>query len=174
VHQSSSAGRWLETTVAWGERRISATTMKQFYVYIMANRARTLYTGMTNGLPSRVWEHKHMQTDGFTRRYLIDRLVYYELAPDAESAIQREKQIKGWVRRKKVALIESINPDWRDLSQDFLDVRTGVPQSPFHSANRERRDSSLSKTHGRAPTTGLAQSAEAIQRGAQNDNEVLA
>jgi putative endonuclease len=119
--------------------------MKDFYVYIMANRARTLYTGMTNSLAYRVWQHKHMEIDGFTRRYLIDRLVYYEIAPDAASAIQREKQIKGWVRRKKVALIESVNSEWRDLSGDFLDIRPTLADSQAYFRKRGRRDSSLSK-----------------------------
>jgi putative endonuclease len=66
-----------------------------------------------------VYEHKHMLQDGFTRRYLINRLVYYEATNDIEAAIRREKQIKSWVRRRKIALIESINRPWRDLSEDF-------------------------------------------------------
>ena len=93
--------------------------MNAYYVYIVANRARTLYTGLTNNLPRRVHEHKHMVCDAFTRRYLIDRLVYYEATNDVETAIRREKQIKSWVRRRKTALIESVNPDWKDLSDDF-------------------------------------------------------
>ena len=95
--------------------------MKQYYAYIMANRSRTLYTGVTSDLERRVWEHKHMVTEGFTRRYLIDRLVYYEVTDDVTSAIAREKQIKGWSRSNKLALIESVNPGWRDLSEDFAD-----------------------------------------------------
>jgi putative endonuclease len=79
----------------------------------------TLYTGLTNNLPKRVYEHKHMLQDGFTRRYLINRLVYYEATNDIEAAIRREKQIKSWVRRRKIAQIESINRPWRDLSEDF-------------------------------------------------------
>src|SRR3990172_1834587 len=98
--------------------------MKQYYSYIMANRSRTLYTGVTSDLERRVWEHKHMVTEGFTRRYLIDRLVYYEVTDDVTSAIAREKQIKGWSRSKKLALIESVNPRWRDPSEDFLDSRS--------------------------------------------------
>ena len=93
--------------------------MRDYYVYIMANRARTLYTGFTNNLPKRVYEHKHMLCDGFTRRYLIDRLVYYEATTDVEAAIRREKQIKSWLRRRKDALIESVNPEWKDLSDDL-------------------------------------------------------
>ncbi|TMB70606.1 MAG: GIY-YIG nuclease family protein [Chloroflexi bacterium] len=145
--------------------------MKQMYVYIIANRSRTLYTGMTNDLPLRVWHHKHMQTDGFTRRYLIDRLVYYELAPDAASAIQREKQIKGWVRRKKIALIESVNPEWRDLSLDFIDIRPAVAPGPFHLGERDRRDSSPLIAAVRTRANPKQRSGDPSQRGAQNDGK---
>lgn len=124
--------------------------MKEMYVYMMANRSRTLYVGVTNDLARRVWEHKHTQTAGFTRRYLIDRLVHYEVAPDAASAILREKQIKGWVRRRKVGLIESVNPEWRDLSLDFLDIRPTVSAIEARDEMRERRDSSLATTRPRA------------------------
>ena len=93
--------------------------MKQYYVYIMTNRSRTLYTGMTNDLRRRVWQHKQKQVEGFTKRYNITQLVFYEETPDVNAAITREKQIKGWVRRKKIALIEENNPDWNDLSSDW-------------------------------------------------------
>jgi putative endonuclease len=93
--------------------------MRQFYVYIMTNHSRTLYTGMTNDLLRRVAEHKQKLIPGFTARYNITRLVYYEETPDVHSAIAREKQIKGWVRAKKVALIEAANPQWRDLSAEW-------------------------------------------------------
>jgi len=82
----------------------------------MTNRSMTLYTGVTNNLERRVYEHKHKLVDGFTKKYNIARLVYYEATDDVQSAIAREKQIKGWLRRKKVALIESVNPEWRDLA----------------------------------------------------------
>jgi putative endonuclease len=87
-----------------------------YYVYIMTNRSMTLYTGVTNNLERRVYEHKHKLLDGFTKKYNIARLVYYEATDDVQWAIAREKQIKGWLRRKKVALIESVNPEWRDLA----------------------------------------------------------
>jgi putative endonuclease len=90
--------------------------MKQFYVYIMTNKSRTLYTGVTNDLERRVYEHKQKLVAGFTAKYNIDRLVYYEATEDVNSAIYREKQIKGWLRAKKIALIESMNPKWTDLS----------------------------------------------------------
>ena len=90
--------------------------IKTYYVYIMTNRSKTLYTGMTNNLHRRVYEHKTKQGSGFTRKYNIDRLVYYEETPDVKAAIAREKQIKGWLREKKIALIEETNPNWEDLS----------------------------------------------------------
>jgi putative endonuclease len=89
---------------------------RQYYVYIMTNRSRTLYTGVTNHLERRVYEHKHRLTKGFTSDYSIDTLVYYEAWNDIRAAIAREKTIKGWVRVKKIALIESRNPSWEDLS----------------------------------------------------------
>ena len=90
--------------------------MKQYYVYIMTNKSRTLYTGVTNDLERRVYEHKQKLVVGFTAKYNIDRLVYYEATEDVNSAIYREKQIKGWLRAKKIALIGSMNPKWTDLS----------------------------------------------------------
>ena len=79
--------------------------MKTYYVYIMASRSRTLYTGVTNNLERRVVEHKRELVPGFTARYRIERLVYYEVFGDIRQAIQREKKIKGWLRAKKIALI---------------------------------------------------------------------
>jgi putative endonuclease len=87
----------------------------------MTNRTRTLYTGVTNNLKRRVYEHKHKLIEGFTKKYNITRLVYYEATPDVRSAIAREKQIKGWLRSKKIALIESVNPEWRDLSEGWYE-----------------------------------------------------
>jgi putative endonuclease len=95
--------------------------MAEYYVYIMANRSRTLYTGVTNNLQRRVYEHKQKLVEGFTKKYNITRLVYYESTNDINAAIAREKQIKGWLRSKKVSLIESINPDWGDLSMDWFE-----------------------------------------------------
>jgi putative endonuclease len=94
--------------------------MRQFYVYIMTNKSRTLYTGVTNDLERRVYEHKHKLVEGFTARYNIKLLVYYEACEDIRAAIAREKQIKGWLRAKKIALIESMNPGWNDLSEEWL------------------------------------------------------
>ena len=93
---------------------------KQYYVYIMTNYKNTvLYTGVTNDLIRRVYEHKSKVNEGFTKRYNINKLVYYEIAESAESAILREKQIKGGSRKKKIDLINSMNPEWDDLYADL-------------------------------------------------------
>ncbi len=91
-------------------------TVNQYYVYIMTNKSRTLYTGVTNDLERRVYEHKQKLVPGFTAKYNITRLVYFEVTQDVQAAIAREKQIKGWLRRKKISLIESLNSEWKDLS----------------------------------------------------------
>jgi putative endonuclease len=95
--------------------------MKQYYVYIMTSSSGTLYTGTTNNLKRRVYEHKHKLIEGFTQKYNITRLVYFEETGDVSAAIAREKQIKGWRRSKKIALIESLNPKWQDLSDGWYD-----------------------------------------------------
>jgi len=95
--------------------------MKTYYVYIMTNKSRTLYTGVTNNLERRVYEHKHKLIPGFTSKYNITKLVYYEETDNINVAIAREKQIKGWLRARKIALIESENPKWKDLSLDWYD-----------------------------------------------------
>jgi putative endonuclease len=93
--------------------------MPNYFVYIMSSASRTLYVGVTNNLERRVYEHKEKLTDGFTSKYNVTQLVYYEETPDIYAAITREKQIKGWLRAQKVALIESMNPTWTDLSNDW-------------------------------------------------------
>jgi putative endonuclease len=95
--------------------------MSQYYVYVMANYAHTLYTGITNDLERRVYEHKYKIVEGFTKRYDLNVLVYYEATEDVQAAIEREKQIKGWRRDKKLAMIEAVNPDWDDLSESWYD-----------------------------------------------------
>jgi len=89
--------------------------MRQYWVYILASRARTLYTGVTNDLEVRLAQHREGK-HGFTAKYRITRLVYYETTNDVMAAIEREKQIKAWTRAKRVALIESVNPTWDDLA----------------------------------------------------------
>jgi putative endonuclease len=93
--------------------------MNQYYIYILSNKSKTLYTGITNNLERRIFEHKSKKIKGFTSKYNITLLVYYEITNDVKSAIAREKQIKGWVRKKKIDLIESMNPEWNDLSGDW-------------------------------------------------------
>jgi len=92
---------------------------RQPAVYILASKQNgTLYTGVTSDLVKRVWQHKNDLAEGFTQKYSVHMLVYYELAGDMGTAIAREKQIKGGSRMKKLALIESMNPGWRDLYED--------------------------------------------------------
>jgi putative endonuclease len=93
--------------------------MKTYYVYIMTNHSGTLYTGMTNNLGQRIYEHKHKLVPGFASKYNITKLVYYEEGNDANAALAREKQIKSWLRSKKIELIESLNPEWQDLGLDW-------------------------------------------------------
>jgi putative endonuclease len=92
---------------------------RRYYVYIATNATRTLYTGVTNDLERRMYEHRNKLFPGFTSKYNISWLVYYEETDDIGVAIMREKQIKGWTRAKKVALIESTNRKWQDLSREW-------------------------------------------------------
>ena len=89
-----------------------------YFVYILSSRGRVLYVGVTNDLRRRVLEHKAHLVPGFTQRYNVDRLVYFEATANVQAALAREKEIKGWRREKKVALIEAENPEWRDLAED--------------------------------------------------------
>ena len=93
--------------------------MKQYYVYILTNKSKTLYVGLTNNLIRRLYEHKQKLVNGFTKKYNMTHLVYLEETSDVVSAIAREKQIKGWLRRKKISLIETVNPEWKDLAEDW-------------------------------------------------------
>lgn len=93
----------------------------RYFVYILASRSRTLYTGMTNDLERRVYEHKNKLIPGFTAQYNVNRLVFFEETGNVEEAIAREKQIKDWTRAKKIALIESQNPKWQDLSEEWFE-----------------------------------------------------
>ena len=93
---------------------------KQYCVYILTTSRNTaLYTGVTNDLVRRVYEHKNEIVGGFTKKYKVHKLVYYEAGGDVLAAIAQEKQIKSWVRQKKLALITSFNPDWRDLYDEL-------------------------------------------------------
>jgi putative endonuclease len=95
--------------------------MKEFFVYMMSNRSRVvLYTGVTSKLEGRVWEHKNHVVKGFTSKYKLDHLVYYQQFSDAICAITREEEIKGWRREKKNELVRKLNPKWKDLAKKLF------------------------------------------------------
>ncbi|HVN29648.1 MAG TPA: GIY-YIG nuclease family protein [Candidatus Binataceae bacterium] len=94
---------------------------REFYAYILTNRTHTLYVGVTSDLYHRVEEHRNGTGGAFTSKYKITRLVYFEQFDSPSEAIAREKEIKGWLRRKKIALIEAENPKWSDLSREWFD-----------------------------------------------------
>jgi putative endonuclease len=94
---------------------------KYYYVYILANKRRgTMYVGVTSNLVQRVWQHKEVQVEGFTKRYGVKSLMWYEQYEDVEQAILREKQIKKWDRLWKIELVESFNPEWNDLYETIV------------------------------------------------------
>jgi putative endonuclease len=99
--------------------------MHHFYGYILSSKSRVLYTGITDDIYRRTWEHKNDINRGFTSDYKVHRLVYYETFKYVNNAIAREKSIKRWLRRKKIALIEAKNPTWEDLSESWFDGKTG-------------------------------------------------
>ncbi len=92
---------------------------KTYFVYLLASKSRKLYVGVTNNLERRLYEHKHKLVEGFTKAYNIDRLVFFESTSDVRVAVEREKEIKKWRREKKIALIESMNATWEDLSEGW-------------------------------------------------------
>ena len=95
--------------------------MKQYYIYILTNQYHTVfYVGVTNNLIRRVYEHKNKLVKGFTSKYNINKLVYYEVFSDIRDAIYREKQIKSWSRKKKKEMIEKLNPEWKDLYEEIV------------------------------------------------------
>lgn len=92
-----------------------------YFVYMLTNQNNTvLYTGVTNNLKRRLYEHQHNLIDGFTKKYNVHKLVYFDYTSDINSAIAREKQIKGWSRAKKNALINEFNPEWKDLTESIM------------------------------------------------------
>ena len=95
--------------------------MKRFYVYILSSKSKVLYVGMTNELSRRTFEHKNGLIEGFTKKYNVNSLVYYEIQNDFESAIKREKQLKNWHRQWKINFIETRNKDWKDLYPEIED-----------------------------------------------------
>ncbi len=96
------------------------TSDQSYYFYLMASASRVLYAGVTNDIERRVWEHKQKVIKGFSQRYNTVELVYFETHGEIRTAIRREKQVKGWLRAKKIALIESANPGWKDLSAGWF------------------------------------------------------
>lgn len=97
---------------------------RRYYVYILSNALRRIYIGITNNLERRVYERKHTLIAGFTTKYNITQLVHFDISSDVLAAITREKQLKGWLRRKKLALIDSQNPTWEDLGNGWFDSPT--------------------------------------------------
>ena len=93
---------------------------KSFFVYILSNPARQLYIGVTSNIDRRVWEHRSGAVPGYTQPHRIHELVYWEMTPNARAAIAREKELKNLKRRRKIELVESMNPEWRDLYQPAL------------------------------------------------------
>ncbi|MEP6671142.1 MAG: GIY-YIG nuclease family protein [Chthoniobacter sp.] len=118
--------------------------MKDLFVYILTNERRTtLYIGVTNNLEGRLWQHQNDEGARFTRRYNLTVLIYYETYPDPLSAIAKEKQLKGWKRERKEALIATLNPDWENLGVKFgweSLVKPRGPSTPLHSAQDDREE----------------------------------
>jgi len=103
------------------------------YVYILASHSRVLYTGITSDLRRRMYQHKHGLIPGFTSDYAVNRLVYFESTTHVRAAIERERQIKGWRREKKLRLIESVNAGWLDLSEGWFEPPDSPGPSPWPS-----------------------------------------
>ncbi len=118
---------------------------RPFFVYIMASRSGTLYIAITNDIARRAYEHKHGLVCGFTSKYRVTRLVYCESTEDVGAALDREKQLKRWSRQKKIALVESMNPNWEDLSVEKADKS--------HLAARDP-SASVGMTHPRQEQSG--------------------
>jgi putative endonuclease len=106
---------------------------KTYWVYILSNKSKMLYTGVTNNLMNRVYQHRKKLIPGFTKRYNVTTLVYFETTHDIRAAIRREKQIKGWLRAKKLALIKLANPTWEDLGAEWFRHR-----GPVETLNRPK------------------------------------
>lgn len=127
-----------------------------FFVYIMASKSRVLYTGITNDLYVRVFQHKTERFDGFTKKYRVHRLVYFESFRYVNSAIAREKEIKHWIRQRRVALIESMNPTWEDLAATWFDAEllanpNGPPVMKYDPSKRQTFGNSRAELTLKAP-----------------------
>ena len=108
--------------------------VREYCSYMMGSYCGALYAGVTNDLTRRLYEHQQKFVEGFTKKYNVTKLVYYEAADSIEAAIEREKQVKGWLRRKKVALIESVNPYWEDLAKEWYE-ETPIAPDPSAAAS---------------------------------------
>jgi|HubBroStandDraft_6_1064221.scaffolds.fasta_scaffold178962_2 methylglutaconyl-CoA hydratase len=134
--------------------------MRHFYVYILSSKSRVLYTGITDNLYRRTWEHKNDVNPGFTRDYRVHRLVYYETFKYVNNAIAREKAIKGWLRRKKIALIEGENPTWEVLSASWFD---GKQVLRFAQDDKFFEQDEQLNTDAHAPVSGLRMTFKTLQ-----------
>src|SRR6266550_2413344 len=134
--------------------------MRHFYVYILSSKSRVLYTGITDDIYRRTWEHKNDVNPGFTRDYKVHRLVYYETFKYVNNAIVREKTIKGWLRRKKIALIEAENPTWEDLSASWFD---GEQVLRFAQDDKFFGQDERLQTNAHTPIAGLLMNDKTVQ-----------
>jgi methylglutaconyl-CoA hydratase len=134
--------------------------MRHFYVYILSSKSRVLYTGITDDIYRRTWEHKNDVNSGFTRDYKVHRLVYYETFKCVNNAIVREKSIKGWLRRKKIALIETANPTWEDLSESWFD---GKQVLRFAQDDKVFVQDKRLQSSAHTPITGLRMNYKTLQ-----------
>jgi methylglutaconyl-CoA hydratase len=134
--------------------------MRHFYVYILSSKSRVLYTGITDDIYRRTWEHKNDVNPGFTRDYKVHRLVYYETFKYVNNAIAREKSIKGWLRRKKIALIEAENPTWDDLSASWFN---GKQVLRFAQDDKVFIADERLKSSARTPIPGLRMTYKTLQ-----------
>lgn len=113
--------------------------MKKYYVYILTNKSnKVLYTGITNNISRRVWEHKNKMIPGFTNKYNVDKLVYLEEFNNPIDAINAEKKIKGWLRIKKIKLIESGNPNWKELGDPSSFDKLRTQDDNFNGSYRSK------------------------------------
>ena len=133
---------------------------KLYYVYIMASRSLTLYTGVTGDIYHRALQHKAGEIEGFTKKYHINRLVYYETFKYVNNALAREKQVKAWTRAKRLALIKTMNPAWQDLAEGWGELTTlQIPHFVRDDNPKEENDNGKdTKEGGRAAKAAPLQS----------------
>jgi putative endonuclease len=136
---------------------------KRYYVYIMASRSLTFYTGVTGDIYNRALQHKAGEIEGFTKKYSINRLVYYETFKYVNNALAREKQVKAWTRAKRLALIKTMNPTWQDLAEDWGErTRLQIPRvarDDNPKKNDNDKDNDQEDDKDRAPLQSNAKTA---------------